>query len=307
MLSESKKIVCLFVCQTPASGISVRELGLNLEIIVELHTRSSFLLCVCLASVKYRKMRREELLDALPKLCDAIVQPDVQRRIVAESEGDFAKMLQIIDEAEMDLFRRLGFEPQAALTQLKNCGRDYVQDQAVMEALMALADREEKLLTAMQMMFAQRKHAASLAAGAAPPQMSMGMGMPSAGAPPAMKMGAPQMSMGTPAAGGAAHGHAHDHDHSTCGHDHSDGSSHGHSHGPQSGKTPPAGFMEAFQELPPDMQQIMASVQQVMVTQGPAGLTPEMKQQMVAVQMRIITTMKSKGYDTSMIPAPQAQ
>jgi hypothetical protein len=173
-----------------------------------------------------KNMRREELIDAIPKLADAIIAPEAQKRIFVESGGDMQKMMDIVDDLEKEAFHKMGFDAAAAMASLKTAGRDYAADSEFLTTLMLLVEREEKLLTAIQAMFNQRRHAA-----AAPAAPTMGMAAPSMSMP-SMGVPAPAAAMAGHVHGpGCSHGpadHGHDHGHGEPEHVHGPGCSHGH-------------------------------------------------------------------------------
>jgi hypothetical protein len=66
----------------------------------------------------------------------------------------------------------------------------------------------------------------------------------------------------------------------------------------------PMGMMEAVQQLPPDLQQKMMDIQRILMSKGPAGLTPELKDEIGSIQDKIMSIMKGSGHDTSMFQKP---
>jgi len=229
-------------------------------------------------------MDREQLLMIIPKLADAIVAPEVQQRLATEGKGDVNVMMAMLDEVEKKVLQNNGIEPESGFAELKMVGVSYGRDPVVMQAILQLADREEKLLMMMQMAQKTSTHsdmmshmaptATSMQMGAgtqAPTSMSMSMGAPmstpTAHAPQgmSMSMNAPPPSQQQPQ---GQFGHQ------------------------QHMAMPPPEIMQrAMMALPSDMLQKMYGIQQTVSTSGPGALTPEQQQDLQVIQQAMQTAI----------------
>jgi len=208
-------------------------------------------------------MDRATLLDMLPKLAASIVAPESQKRLAFEANGDLDVMMRIVDEVEKSTFTANGIDGDVGLATLKQVGKLYAEDQEVMTAILGLADREEQVMTLMQMRHFQKTQGMGkmptmgMGMGGAPKPTGMSMTMPtkapaddSDDMPGLMSMpadqpahvhgpgcnhdhghGAKPMQQQQHVHGpGCNHSHGGHDDHSHGGHDHSHGHDHDHDH-----------------------------------------------------------------------------